>query len=94
MCIRSSTRETHFVHEEFSSRFRPLVDQVLPSRRRVTAVFEAVGLQPMVQQLIPLVMASDWATLADKVARRGGSIVVRLSPSDFEAGIAKLRRCA
>jgi ubiquinone/menaquinone biosynthesis C-methylase UbiE len=94
VCIRSSTRETHFVHEEFFAGFRPLVDQVLPSRRRVTDVFEAVGLQPMVQQLVPHVLAPDWATLADKIALRGDSIVVRLADSDFEAGMAKLRHRA
>ena len=32
VCIRSSTRETHFVHEEFFAGFRPLVDRVLPPR--------------------------------------------------------------
>ena len=94
VCIRSSTRETHFVHEEFFSGFRPLVDQVLPPRRRVTSVFEAAGLQPVVQQLVPTVLAPDWATFADRIALRGDSIVVRLADSDFEAGMAKLRQRA
>jgi ubiquinone/menaquinone biosynthesis C-methylase UbiE len=94
VCIRSSTRETHFVHEEFFSGFRPVVDQVLPPRRRVTSVFETAGLQPVVQQLVPTVLAPDWATFADRIALRGDSIVVRLADSDFEAGMAKLRQRA
>ena len=94
VCIRSSTRETHFVHEEFFAGFRPLVDQVLPPRGRVTSVFEAAGLQPVVQQLVPAVLAPDWATFADKIALRGDSIIVRLADSDFEAGMAKLRQRA
>jgi ubiquinone/menaquinone biosynthesis C-methylase UbiE len=92
VCIRSSTRETHFVHEEFFAGFRPLVDQALPPRRRVTSVFEAAGLQLVVQHLVPTVLAPDWGTFADKIALRGDSIIVRLSPSDFEAGMAKLRQ--
>jgi ubiquinone/menaquinone biosynthesis C-methylase UbiE len=94
ICIRGSTRETRFPHEEFFSGFRPLVDQVLLPRRRVTTAFEAAGLQLVVQQLVPVVLAPDWATFADKIALRGDSIIVRLSPSDFEAGMAKLRRRA
>ena len=94
VCIRSSTRETHFVHEEFFAGFRPLVDQALPPRRRVTSVFEAAGLQLVVQQLVPTVLAPDWGTFADKIALRGDAIIVRLSPSDFEAGMVKLRERA
>jgi ubiquinone/menaquinone biosynthesis C-methylase UbiE len=94
VCIRSSTRETHFVHEEFFAGFRPLVDQVLPPRRRITAVFEAAGLQPVVEQLVPTVLARDLATFADRIALRGDSIIVRLTDSDFEAGMAKLRQRA
>jgi hypothetical protein len=84
-------RETHFVHEEFFSGFRPLVDQVLPPRGRVIAVFEEARLQPVVQQLVPTVLAPDWATFADKVALRGDSIIVRLANSDFQTGMANLR---
>ena len=43
------------------------------------------------QQLVPTVLAPDWATFADKISLRGDSIIVRLSASDFEAGMAKLR---
>jgi ubiquinone/menaquinone biosynthesis C-methylase UbiE len=91
VCIRSSTRETHFVHEEFFAGFRPIVDKVLLPRSRVTSVFEAAAFQPVVQQLVPTVLAPDWATFADKISLRGDSIIVRLSASDFEAGMAKLR---
>jgi len=94
VCIRSSTRETHFVHEEFFAGFRPLVDQVLPPRGLVVSTFEAAGLQPVVQQLVPAVLAPDWATFADRIALRGDSIIVRLADSDFEAGMAKLRQRA
>ena len=94
VCIRSSTRETHFVHEEFFAGFRPLVDQVLPPRGLVASTFEAAGLQPVVQQLVPAVLAPDWETFADRIALRGDSIIVRLADSDFEAGMAKLRQRA
>jgi len=94
VCIRSSTRETRFTHEEFFSGFRPLVDQILPPRRRVTAVFEGAALKPVLQRLVPSVLAPDWPAFADKIALRGDSIIVRLAPADFEAGMAKLRRRA
>jgi SAM-dependent methyltransferase len=94
VCIRSSTRETHFPHEEFFAEFRGLVDRELLSRRRVTTVFEAAGLPLVVEQLVPVVLAPGWATFADKIALRGDSIIARLSAADFEAGMAKLRQRA
>jgi ubiquinone/menaquinone biosynthesis C-methylase UbiE len=94
VCIRSSTRETRFPHEEFFAEFRGLVDRELLPRQRVTTVFEAAGLPLVVQQLVPVVLATDWATFADKIALRGDSIIVRLSAADFEAGMAKLRQRA
>ena len=94
MCIRSSTCETRFPHEEFFSGFRALVDRELLPRGRVTDVFESAGLPLAVHQLVPVVLAPDWGTFADKIALRGDSIIVRLSAGDFEAGMAKLRRRA
>jgi ubiquinone/menaquinone biosynthesis C-methylase UbiE len=94
VCIRSSTRETRFPHEEFFAEFRGLVDRELHPRQRVATVFEAAGLPLVVQQLVPAVLAPDWTAFADKIALRGDSIVVRLSASDFEAGMAKLRQRA
>jgi ubiquinone/menaquinone biosynthesis C-methylase UbiE len=94
LCVRNTTRDCAYPHPRFFPGFQAIVDSQLPSRNEVIARFEGAGLRLCHQQIVPHPLAANWQELADKLALRADSFIVRLPEAEFEAGIAALRAYA
>jgi ubiquinone/menaquinone biosynthesis C-methylase UbiE len=69
----------------------PLLHQTLPSCAVVRQAFEASRLRVLVQGVLVQQIAATHADYADKLEAGGDSVLARLEPGDFRAGLASLR---
>ncbi len=91
VCIRNTTRDSDYPHPRFFPGFQAIVDTQLPSRAEVVALFQTTGLRLCAHEIVPHPVAASWQDLADKLALRADSFIVRLPAEEFEAGMAALR---
>jgi hypothetical protein len=91
ICIRNTTRDSVYPHPRFFPGFQAIVASELPSRDEVVALFEGTGLRLCAHEVVPHPVAASWQELADKLALRADSFIVRLPAAEFEAGMAALR---
>lgn len=91
ICIRNTTRDSDYPHPRFFPGFQAIVDSELPSRDEVVALFEGTGLRLRAHEVVPHPVAATWQELADKLALRADSFIVRLPAAEFETGMAALR---
>jgi len=89
--IRNTTRDSNYPHPRFFPGFQAIVDAQLPSREEVLRLFAGAGLRLCTQEIVPHPIAASWQELADKLALRADSFIVRLPAAEFEAGMAALR---
>jgi SAM-dependent methyltransferase len=92
--LRTGTRDrmTEYPYVPFFPTSLPILQEVLPACSTIRDVFEAAGLACVVAEVIPQTIAPDWDVYADKLATGTDSVLARLSPEDFEGGLAALRR--
>ena len=72
----------------------PMLESGLPSRQHVIRLFEDAGLAACAHQLVTHTLATDWSAFAAKMALRADSFLARLPDTEFEAGMAELRKHA
>jgi hypothetical protein len=56
----------------------------------VREVFEAAGFRTVTEELVTQEIAPSYAAYAEKLAAGADSVLARLTPSDFDAGMAAL----
>lgn len=91
VCVRNSTRDSAYPHPRFFPNFQAIVDAELPSRSDVIELFEDAGLVLHAYERVMHPLAASWQELADKLALRADSFIVRLPDAEFNAGMADLR---
>ena len=91
--VRTATREQipAYPYVPFIAPSRPLLEQILPSCADVREMFTAADLHLIAEEIIPQTIAPDWMVYADKLAAGGDSVLARLSPQEFEDGVAAVR---
>jgi hypothetical protein len=93
VCIRNGTRESDFPHRHFFA-LQPLIDTELPARAEIAATFESAGFARVTHQVVRQTIAPDWPSFVEKSALRGDSFLVRLSNTEFRAGMDALQAYA
>ena len=94
--IRTATREQipSYPYVPFFASSRRLLEEVLPESGDIQAAFTAAGLHPVASKIVTQTIAPDWMAYADKLAAGGDSVLARLSPEEFDAGLAAVLRHA
>jgi ubiquinone/menaquinone biosynthesis C-methylase UbiE len=91
VCVRNSTRDSTYPQQDFFPGMLAMIENELPARDGVVAMFEHAGLRLVAYQCVAHPLAANWSDLADKLALRADSFLARLSDGEFEAGMAALR---
>jgi ubiquinone/menaquinone biosynthesis C-methylase UbiE len=94
ICVRNGTRDSLYPQRRFFSGLQAIIDAQLPSRDEVVALFEGADLRLHAYQLVQHPLVAGWQELADKLALRADSFLVRLPDAEFAAGLAALRAYA
>ena len=94
--IRTATREqvNAYPYVPFIEASRPILEEVLPSVAEICDAFAAAGLHVLASRIITQTIAPDWKVYAEKLAAGGDSVLAKLSPQDFDDGLAVVRRHA
>jgi ubiquinone/menaquinone biosynthesis C-methylase UbiE len=94
--IRTATNERipSYPYVPFFASSRRLLEEILPESSDVQATFAAAGLYTVAAKIVTQTIAADWMAYADKLAAGGDSVLARLGPREFEAGLAAVRRYA
>ena len=91
VCVRNSARDSIYPQQRFFPSWNAIVESQLPSRDEIVALFEGAGLQLDAYRLVPHRVAESWQELADKLALRADSFVVRLPEAEIAAGLDAMR---
>jgi ubiquinone/menaquinone biosynthesis C-methylase UbiE len=96
ICVRTGTRERidTYPYVPFFPSARPLMEEVLPDAPTIRDIFASAGFHMIAAELVPQTIAPDWTAYADKIQAGADSVLARLSPQDFDAGVAALRSYA
>jgi ubiquinone/menaquinone biosynthesis C-methylase UbiE len=94
--LRAGVRDRipSYPYIEFFPESRPILEHTLPSAAHVCEVFEAAGFGTVDTDLVTQQIAPDYVVYAAKLAAGADSVLARLSPSDFQAGIEALQAYA
>jgi ubiquinone/menaquinone biosynthesis C-methylase UbiE len=95
-CLRTGTRERirSYPYVEFFPESRVILTEVLPTNTFVREVFEAAGFRMVTLDLVTQEIAPSYAAYAEKLAAGADSVLISLSPRDFDAGMEALRNHA
>jgi SAM-dependent methyltransferase len=91
VCVRNSTRDSTYPQSRFFPGILSMIENELPSRDEVVAMFENAGLRLTAYQRVSQPVATDWNELADKLAMRADSFLARLPDAEFASGMETLR---
>lgn len=80
-----------YPYVEFFPESHPILEDTLPSAAHVCEVFESAGFSTVDTDLVIQQIAPDFVAYAEKIAAGADSVLARLSPSDFQAGIEALQ---
>ncbi len=84
-------RISSYPYVEFFPESRPILEEILPSATKIREIFESAGFTTVDTDLITQQIASDYVAYAEKIAAGADSVLARLSPSDFHAGMEALQ---
>jgi SAM-dependent methyltransferase len=92
--VRTGTREQipSYPYVPFFPSTRAMLDDLLPDRPRVCAVFETAGFRCVESQIVTQTIAPDWAAYADKLSAGGDSVLARLPEDELARGLEAVRR--
>ena len=92
--VRTGTREQidSYPYVPFFPETRPMLEDLLPDRHALCAVFERAGFRGVASRLVSQTIAPDWATYADKLAAGGDSVLARLPADELTRGLEAIRR--
>jgi SAM-dependent methyltransferase len=93
LVVRTGTREQiqSYPYVPFFPGTRSMLEDVLPDRPGLCAVFERAGLRCVESQIVTQAIAPDWAAYADKLSAGGDSVLARLSEGELGRGIDAIR---
>jgi ubiquinone/menaquinone biosynthesis C-methylase UbiE len=91
--LRAGIRDriSSYPYAEFFPESRPILEDTLPSAAKIREVFESAGFTTFDTDLITQQIASDYGAYAEKIAAGADSVLARLSPNDFQAGMEALQ---
>jgi ubiquinone/menaquinone biosynthesis C-methylase UbiE len=91
--VRTGTREqiAFYPYVPFFPSSRRVLEQRLPSAKRVQSTFEAAGFRLASAEVIIQEIASSEASYADRLAVGADSVLASLPAAEFAAGLAALR---
>jgi ubiquinone/menaquinone biosynthesis C-methylase UbiE len=94
--LRAGTREhiLSYPYVEYFPESRPLLEECLTAGVLVREVFELAGFQTVAVDVITQEIAPNLEAYAEKLSAGADSVLARLSPRDYEAGMNALRRHA
>lgn len=92
--VRTGTREQipSYPYVPFFPSTRSMLEELLPDRARLCALFEAAGLRCVASQVVTQTIAPSWPAYADKLSAGGDSVLARLADDELTRGIDAVRR--
>jgi ubiquinone/menaquinone biosynthesis C-methylase UbiE len=96
LLVRTATRERidSYAYVPFIPVTRGLHEEVLPSLAEIRGVFESAGLRHVSSELVTQTIAPTWRAYADKLASGGDSVLARVSSTELEPGLERVRQHA
>lgn len=94
LVVRTASREQidSYAYVPFIPVARALHEEVLPSFAEVRDTFEHAGFHLISSDLVTQTIAPTWAVYAEKLAAGGDSVLARVSATELEAGLERIRR--
>jgi ubiquinone/menaquinone biosynthesis C-methylase UbiE len=91
--LRAGTREriSSYPYVEFFPESRPLLEECLAGGSMIREVFESAGFRTVAVDVVTQEIAPNFGAYAEKLSAGADSVLARLSPRDYEAGMNKLR---
>jgi SAM-dependent methyltransferase len=91
--LRTGTRERirDYPYVPFFPKSIPIMKNLLPTGEFVRTVFAAGGFSTVKCDIVTQQIAPNYAVYADKLAAGADSVLARLAPRDFQAGIEAIR---
>lgn len=91
--LRTGTRERIplYPYVDFFPGSRSLLEDCLPTGAFVREVFELAGFSTVTSDVVVQQIAPNYAAYTKKLSAGADSVLARLSPGDFEAGIKAMR---
>ena len=80
-----------YPYVEFFPESLPILEDTLPSAAQIREIFESAGFSTVHTGLVVQQIAPDYVTYAEKLAAGADSVLARLSPNDFRAGMEALQ---
>ena len=92
--VRTGTREqiSSYPYVPFFPSTRAMLQDLLPDRPRLCAVFETAGFRCVESQIVTQTVAPSWAAYADKLSAGGDSVLARLADDELSRGLEAVRR--
>ena len=92
--VRTGTREQiqSYPYVPFFPKTRSMLEDILPDRPGLCAVFERAGLCCVESHIVRQTIAPDWSVYADKLSAGGDSVLARLAEDELARGLDAIRR--
>jgi len=92
--VRTGTREQirSYPYVPFFPSTRAMLEDLLPDRARLCAVFETAGFRRVESQIVTQTIARSWPAYADKLSAGGDSVLARLTEDELVSGLAAIRQ--
>jgi ubiquinone/menaquinone biosynthesis C-methylase UbiE len=92
--VRTGTREQiqSYPYVPFFPSTRSMLEDLLPDRPGLCAVFERAGFRCVESQIVTQTIAPNWAAYADKLSAGGDSVLARLGEDELGRGLEAIRR--
>ena len=92
--VRTGTREqiASYPYVPFFPSTRAMLEDLLPDRPGLCAVFETAGFRCVESQIVMQTIAPSWAAYADKLSAGGDSVLARLAEDELASGLEAVRR--
>jgi ubiquinone/menaquinone biosynthesis C-methylase UbiE len=92
--VRTGTREqiASYPYVPFFPSTRGMLEELLPDRPGVCAVFENAGFRCVESYIVMQTIAPSWAAYADKLSAGGDSVLARLAEDELASGLEAVRR--
>jgi ubiquinone/menaquinone biosynthesis C-methylase UbiE len=96
LVVRTASREQidSYAYVRFIPVTRGIHEEVLPSLADVRDTFQGAGFRLVSSELVTQTIAPTWAVYAEKLAAGGDSVLARVSATELEAGLERVRRHA
>lgn len=92
--VRTGTREQiqSYPYVPFFPSTRAMLEDLLPDRARLCAVFETAGFRCIESHIVTQTIAPSWVAYADKLSAGGDSVLARLAEDELARGLEAIRR--